>query len=80
MSIQFKKHMIHTYDDEGSFRTLCGIDESCSESFWECPDNLVSFGSTETDCKTCNHIFFKMIKKHDKQVKFTKDIKVNQTE
>lgn len=74
MDKNFKKHMIRVCDNEGSFRTLCGISESCSESFWEDPKNLVPFGSTETDCKKCNHIFFKMLEENDKQIKTLKQL------
>ena len=50
----FKKHMIRITYSDGGFSTLCGIDESCSEEFYDDPNVLVAYGDKEnTTCKRC---------------------------
>lgn len=67
--MKFKIHMT-LFADEESFYTLCGIDEGCSERFYENIDrNVVSFGDDKkTTCKKCLRRFEKMLSEHDKQV------------
>lgn len=57
----FKKHMILYADYEG-FCTICGINDSCSEDFFEAGYNLVEFGNrAETTCKKCLEAWDKKI-------------------
>lgn len=52
--MKVKIHMA-LYVDEDSFRTLCGISERCSESFYEnLGQRLAEFGNDKkTTCKKC---------------------------
>jgi hypothetical protein len=65
----FKIHMC-LFADEESFSTLCGIDDGCSEKFYECFGKyVVSFGNDKkTTCKKCLARFSKMLAKHDSEV------------
>ena len=67
--MEFKVHMVF-YSDEESFSTLCGIDNGCSERFYEnCGRYLVEFGNDKkTTCKKCLSRFKKMVTKHDSEV------------
>jgi len=48
----FKTHMILTADNDG-FQTLCGIDEGCSEAFFD-ENPLVEYANRKaTTCKIC---------------------------
>ena len=60
--------MIFIADLEG-FVTLCGINETCSEAFYDDPDNLVEFGNEKaTTCKVCLAAFRRQLKEHEKQL------------
>lgn len=65
----FKVHMV-LFSDEESFSTLCGIDDGCSEKFYEnCGRHLVEFGNEKkTTCKKCSQMFTQILTKHDKEV------------
>lgn len=61
----FKKH-IALFWDEDSFITLCGINEGCSEQFYDDPHNLVEFSNYgQATCKKCLSRFDKMLAEHD---------------
>lgn len=51
---KFKKHMVKYWDDDGTFKTMCGITEACSEDFYDDHTNTVEYGNEkETTCKNC---------------------------
>jgi hypothetical protein len=51
---KFKVHMVKYWDEYGTFITMCGIDETCSEDFYDDPNSMTEFGNTdETTCKNC---------------------------
>jgi len=61
--------MVLFYDEE-SFSTLCGIDDGCSEAFYEnIGRHVVEFGNDKkTTCKKCLARFSKMLTSHDAEV------------
>ena len=65
----FKVHMV-LFADEESFSTLCGIDDGCSETFYENVGRyVVEFGNDKkTTCKRCLARFGKMLASHDAEV------------
>lgn len=65
----FKVHMVF-YSDEESFSTLCGINEGCSEAFYEnWGKHMVAFGNDKkTTCKKCLSRFRKKIAAHDAEL------------
>lgn len=64
----FKTHMVRYADNDG-FRTMCGIDDSCSEDFYYTAGNIVQFGrESETTCKRCLASYRKEMGKHKKRI------------
>ena len=62
-------HMIR-YSCEEDFSTICGINESCSERFYEnIGQRLAYFGDDQkTTCKKCLTTFESMLKKEDSRI------------
>lgn len=65
---EFKRHML-LRADEDSFLTLCGIDEGCSEAFYDSADTTVCFGNEAgTTCKRCLAKFKKLLAAEEQRV------------
>lgn len=66
---QFKTHMVFFHDEE-SFSTLCGINDGCSEAFYEnVGECVIEFGDVKkTTCKKCLKKYEKMIKQHEAEL------------
>lgn len=63
-----KSHMVIWAQFGEGFLTVCGIDDGCSEHFYENAE-LVDFGNEkETTCKKCLAGFKRLLTKHDKEV------------
>lgn len=65
---QFKIHMIMWAEAGEGFRTVCGIDDGCSEKFWDSATLTVYGDTKKTTCKKCLAAFYSQLKREEKEM------------